>query len=67
MRYNNNIKKYDDLEYKKLTYDRINLAIRKDGKQGLTVTEIKEYAEEFDVSINEFIMRAIRYYIDHEC
>ena len=67
MRYSDNTKKYDDAEYKKSTYDRLVLQIRKDGGHGVTVAEIREYAKEFDVSITEFVIRAIKYYINHEC
>ena len=50
----------------KTTYDRINLQIRKDGAQGLKVADMKDYAKDSDKSLNEWIIDAIKYYIEHE-
>jgi len=53
-------------EYKNTTYDRINLIIRKDGKQGIKVADMKCFAEDTGKSLNEWIIDAIKYYIEHE-
>ena len=53
-------------EYKNITYDRINLQIRKDGKQSVKVADMKYFAQDSGKSLNEWIIDAIKYYIEHE-
>lgn len=67
---NDNKEKFDSAKYiatyKKNTYYQINLKIRKDGKQGLKVNDMKGFAYDSGKSLNEWIIDAIKYYIDHE-
>ena len=45
--------------YKKKAYDVHNLRVRKDGKSGITLEDIRAHAESRSESINGFIIRAI--------
>lgn len=41
-------------------YDQIHIRIRKDGKDGITATKIREAAIDYEESINSFILNAIK-------
>ena len=41
-------------------YDQLNIRIRKDGADEITVAEIREFAELAGESVNAFVLQAIR-------
>ena len=46
--------------YEKKAYDKITLRIRKDGGNGFTRDDVKQYADRYGESVAEFILKAIK-------